>query len=310
MLYAPGFALWGRKVSWNRAKKTAREHRSILKDFPDGINGAVTPEQYKEWCGMSTAVVIMGACGRMGRTIAELAKSDAAFTLAGMVERGECVGQLQGEACPTGTRVEDILPQAPGAVVVDFTAPEASLHTAREAARLGNSVVIGTTGFNDVQKAELAELAVTIPLFWAPNMSIGVNVLLKILPQLVRLLGEKYDLDIMEIHHNKKKDAPSGTALRLAECLAEARDWNPSEVECCARHGIIGARPKEEIGIQSLRGGDVVGVHTVYCMGPGERIEVTHQAHSRETFAQGALRAAQWLATQKAGRLYSMSDML
>lgn len=259
---------------------------------------------------MSTAVVIMGACGRMGRTIAELAKSDAAFTLAGMVERGECVGQLQGAACPTGTRVEDILPQAPGAVVVDFTAPEASLHTAREAARLGNPVVIGTTGFDDAQKAELAELALTIPLFWAPNMSIGVNVLLKILPQLVRLLGEKYDLDIMEIHHNKKKDAPSGTALRLAECLAEARDWNPSAVECCARHGIIGARPKEEIGIQSLRGGDVVGVHTVYCMGPGERIEVTHQAHSRETFAQGALRAAQWLATQKAGRLYSMSDML
>ena len=140
-------------------------------------------------------------------------------------------------------------------------------------------------------------------------MSIGINVLLKVLPELTRLLGEKYDLEMVELHHNRKKDAPSGTALKLAECLAEARDWNLPDVACYHREGIIGARPKEEIGVQSIRGGDVVGVHTVYFMGQGERIEVTHQAHSRENFAQGALRAAQWLARQPAGRLYTMQDM-
>jgi 4-hydroxy-tetrahydrodipicolinate reductase len=141
-------------------------------------------------------------------------------------------------------------------------------------------------------------------------MSVGVNVLLKILPQLVTLLGEQYDLEMVELHHNKKKDSPSGTALRLAECLAEARKWDLDTVANYHREGIIGERPHEEIGIQTIRGGDVVGVHTVYALGPGERIEVTHQAHSRETFAAGAIRAAKWLAQNRPGKLYTMSDML
>ena len=140
-------------------------------------------------------------------------------------------------------------------------------------------------------------------------MSIGVNVLLKVLPELTRALGEKYDIEMVELHHNRKKDSPSGTALRLGECLAEARGWDLDDVRCSARDGIIGERPKAQIGIQAIRGGDVVGVHTVYFMGPGERIEVTHQAHSRETFAQGALRAAAWLCGQQPGRLYGMQDI-
>ena len=258
---------------------------------------------------MATSLIITGACGRMGKTIRELAQADPAFVVAGLLERGERVAELTGQVCPVGSRAEDLVPQIPGAVIIDFTAPDATLETARVAARQGNPMVVGTTGLNDAQRAELVELATVIPLFWAPNMSIGINVLLKVLPELTRLLGGTYDLEMVELHHNRKKDAPSGTALKLAECLAEARDWNLPDVACCHREGVIGARPKEEIGVQSIRGGDVVGVHTVYFMGQGERIEVTHQAHSRENFAQGALRAAQWLVGQPAGRLYTMQDM-
>ena len=125
-----------------------------------------------------------------------------------------------------------------------------------------------------------------------------------------RMLGEQHDVEMVELHHSRKKDSPSGTALKLAECLAEAKGWNLPEVACYHREGIIGERPHKEIGLQTLRGGDVVGGHTVYFMGPGERIEVTHQAHSRENFAGGALRAARWLAGQKPGKLYSMRDVL
>ncbi|MDD2967430.1 MAG: 4-hydroxy-tetrahydrodipicolinate reductase [Desulfovibrionaceae bacterium] len=258
---------------------------------------------------MKTGIVVMGACGRMGKTICDLVNADERYTLAGMVERPEALAKLAGAACPVGDSLHSVLPQAPGAVIIDFTAPEASLANAQAAAQYGSPLVIGTTGFSDEQKAQLAGYAAQTPLFWASNMSIGVNVLLKILPELARVLGEQYDIDIMEIHHNKKKDAPSGTALTIAECLAKARGWELNDVRNSARDGIIGARPHKEIGVQALRGGDVVGVHTVYFMGAGERIEVTHQAHSRENFAQGALRAALWLKEQPAGKLYSMNDI-
>ena len=258
---------------------------------------------------MTTSVVVSGACGRMGKTITELVRNDAACALAGLLERGDLLAKVGQVECPVAGSPEELLPKAKGAVIIDFTAPEASLATARVAASHGNPVVIGTTGLNEAQKAELAELAKRVPIFWAPNMSIGVNVLLKVLPELTRLLGEQYDVEMVELHHNRKKDSPSGTALRLAECLAEAKDWNLKDVACYHREGIIGERPKKEIGVQTIRGGDVVGVHTMYFMGPGERIEVTHQAHSRETFAQGAIRAAKWLVQQPAGRLYSMPDI-
>ncbi len=258
---------------------------------------------------MAIPVIIMGAAGRMGSTLARLARADAGLRLVGVVEREERLADAQGAGCPAHTDVRELLRTSPGAVIVDFTAPSSSLDTARAAAEVGAAHVIGTTGFSDEERALLAETAKRTPVFWSPNMSVGVNVLLKALPELTRLLGEDYDLEMVEIHHNKKKDAPSGTALRLAECLAEARGWELKESACCCREGIIGARPQREIGIQTLRGGDVVGVHTVYFMGPGERIELTHQAHSRENFANGALRAVRWLHGKPAGRLYSMQDM-
>ena len=255
-----------------------------------------------------TSLVIMGATGRMGSTIANLALEQG-MTLAAVLERPEKVAELKHWGCLTGSDPEQVLPQVPGAVIIDFTAPEATMHTARCAARFGNPMVIGTTGLNADQKKEVDVLAQSTPLFWSANMSLGVNVLLELLPDLVKMLGPDYDLEMVELHHNRKKDSPSGTALRLAECLAEARDWKLEDVGCYHREGIIGERPKKEIGVQAIRGGDVVGVHTVYFMGPGERIEVTHQAHSRENFAQGALQAARWLPTQTSGKVYSMKDI-
>lgn len=261
---------------------------------------------------MSLSLIVMGASGRMGTSVAALAREQG-IPIAAMLERPDRVDALKNIApqnCLVGSDAEQLFPQAAGAVVIDFTAPEASLHTARVAAKCGNPVVIGTTGFSADQRAELENLARTARLFWSPNMSVGINVLLEVLPQLTRMLGPDYDLEMVELHHNRKKDSPSGTALRLAESLAEARDWKLEDVARYHREGIIGERPKREIGIQAVRGGDVVGVHTVYFMGHGERIEVTHQAHSRENFAQGALRAARWLAECEPGRLYSMSDVL
>ena len=258
---------------------------------------------------MSIPVIIMGAAGRMGATLVGLVRANAEFTLVGVVERQERIAAIASCDCPAETDVAVLLQQHPKAVIVDFTSPASSLATARAAAQTGAAHVMGTTGLSEAERAELAELAKKTPLFWSPNMSVGVNVLLKVLPELTRLLGSGYDLEMMEIHHNRKKDAPSGTALRLAECLAEAKDWPLAETACYHREGIIGERPAKEIGIQTLRGGDVVGVHTVYYFGPGERIEVTHQAHSRENFANGALRAVRWLHGRAPGKLYSMRDI-
>lgn len=258
---------------------------------------------------MRTSIIVAGAGGRMGKTIIESARADNQCLLAGVVARGDTPAGLGPLDCPVGASLDALLPKAEGAVVIDFTAPEASLEMARAAARHGAPLVIGTTGFNDAQKDELRALASKTPLFWAPNMSVGVNVLLRILPELTKLLGEQYDVEMVELHHSRKKDSPSGTALNLAECLAEAKGWDLSEAACYHREGIIGERPRDQIGVQTIRGGDVVGVHTVYFLGPGERIEVTHQAHSRETFAQGAIRAAKWLARQRSGKIYGMHDI-
>lgn len=256
-----------------------------------------------------TDVIIMGAKGRMGATLAALAKADEELRLAGVTERSGNVTGLESLGCPVSESLEELLKAAPQAVVVDFTAPAASLKMVETAGKFGNAAVIGTTGLDKDQQAVLAEAAKTQRIFWAPNMSVGVNVLLKVLPELVKALGPAYDMEMVETHHRMKKDAPSGTALKLAQCLAEARGWDYDEVKRHCRDGIIGARPQKEIGVQTLRGGDVVGDHTVFFFGPGERIEVTHRAHSRETFAQGALRAAKWLSGRQPGKLYTMQDM-
>lgn len=260
---------------------------------------------------MQTPIIVMGAAGRMGTIIARFVREDANLRLAGQVEHPDFVSRLQPEeGCVNSGDLDAVLSQVGKSVIIDFTAPELSLATAEIAARHGAAHVIGTTGLTPEQTARLEALAAKTPVFWSPNMSIGVNVLVKILPELVKLLGEEYDLEMVEIHHNKKKDSPSGTALRLAKAMVEARGWDMQETACCCREGIVGERPHKEMGLQAVRGGDVVGVHTAYFLGPGERIEVTHQAHSRENFAQGAVRAAKWLIAQKPGRLYSMEDII
>jgi 4-hydroxy-tetrahydrodipicolinate reductase len=229
--------------------------------------------------------------------------------LAGVTERPEHLEAVSRHG-RASSEVADLLAVIPKALVLDFTTPEASLAAARKAADQGACHVIGTTGLSGAQKEELARLAEKTPLFWSPNMSVGIAALVAILPDLARILGADYDLEVQEIHHARKKDSPSGTALRLAEVLAEARGWKLEGTARYHRQGLIGERPREEIGLQTLRGGDVVGVHTVYFLGTGERLELTHQAQSRENFAAGALRAARWLYARAPGRLYGIQDML
>ena len=260
---------------------------------------------------MAIPVVVMGAAGRMGTMLVRMVAEAEDLELAAVIERESQLEAVEKYGCLSGSDISAVLARLEKTpVIIDFTAPSASLDTAKAAAAAKAPIVIGTTGFTQEEKNTLEYLAAQTPLFWSPNMSVGVNVLLKVLPELTKLLGAEYDIEMTEIHHNKKKDAPSGTAVRLAETLAEARGWSLEETACYHREGIIGARPEKEIGIQALRGGDVVGVHTVYFMGPGERIELSHQAHSRENFASGALRAVRWLHDRSAGKLYSMQDIL
>jgi len=258
---------------------------------------------------MKNNLIIMGAAGRMGTMIANLATEEG-FSLSGLADRVECLDRLTHWGCQVGSELAPMLVDHPQAVIIDFTTPQATLCTARLAAQYGNPLVSGVTGLSAEQKQELERLAVQTPILWSPNMSVGVNVLLTILPRLAHMLGEDYDLEMVEIHHNKKKDAPSGTALRLAEGMAESRGWKLDDVMCCLREGLNNERPSRQIGIQAVRGGDVAGVHTAYFIGQGERIEVTHHAHSRENFARGALRAARWMIGRSFCKLYSIQDIL
>ncbi len=258
---------------------------------------------------MSIPIIVMGAAGRMGSIVCRMVREDTSFRLAGQLDQASRLEAIEPrEGCAVASDLGAVLEKTKNAVIIDFSSPESSLATAGMAARHNAAQVIGTTGLDAEQRGALEDLALKTPIFWSPNMSVGVNVLLKVLPELVRLLGESYDLEMTEIHHNRKKDAPSGTALRLAEAMLAARDRTMKDAVCC-REGIVGERTHKEMGLQAIRGGDVVGIHTAYFLGPGERIEVSHHAHSRENFAQGALRAAKWLAVQKPGKLYSMSDM-
>ena len=261
---------------------------------------------------MALPVIIMGAAGRMGAILARLVEEAGDLTLAAVLERPEAEARLAGFAASgvlVSSDIRSVLPKCPGAVIIDFTAPKASMLNARAAAENGNPIIIGTTGFSEEQIAELTALAEKSLVFRSSNMSVGINVIMDILPQLTALLGEAYDVEMTEIHHNKKKDAPSGTALLLAEPLLKARGLSSADINT-NRFDVREPRKHDEIGIQSLRGGDVVGVHTVYYMGPGERIELTHHAHSRENFANGALRAARWISSQTPGRVYNMQDVL
>ena len=221
---------------------------------------------------MALSIIVMGAAGRMGSTIARLVNEADDLSLAAVLERQEAEDRLaafKASGALISSDISKVLPACPGAVVIDFTAPEATMVTARAAAENGNPVIIGTTGFSDEQLAELDELASRSLVFRSANMSVGINVIMDILPRLTALLGDAYDVEMMEIHHNKKKDAPSGTALLLAEPLLKAKGLTRDDINT-NRFDVREPRKHAEIGIQSLRGGDVVGVHTIYYMGPGD----------------------------------------
>lgn len=264
---------------------------------------------------MSTRIAVLGASGRMGRAIIRIISQTEGVRLTAAVERpgapdeGMDAGLLAGTQ-ELGVPVTCAFPAAGVAEAwIDFTSPSATLANAQAASKAQAALVVGTTGLSDEQKAHVAEQAKSTPIVLAPNMSVGVNVLLKLVADAARTLGPGYDIDIVEAHHKLKRDAPSGTALRLAEAAAEGRGVSLSSVACYARHGDVGPRPEGEIGIQTLRGGDVVGDHTVFFFGANERIEITHRASSRDAFAGGAVRAAAWAAGRTPG-LYDMRDVL
>ncbi len=197
----------------------------------------------------------------------------------------------------------------PGTVIIDFTRPEASLTYLRAAAKKAVPIIVATTGFEPRQTAEIKRLSRRTPVLLSANTSLGVNVLLSLISRAARMLGDDYDVEIVEAHHRFKKDAPSGTALALGRAVAGALNRDLDKVGIHGRKGIIGERSKKEIALLSVRAGDIVGEHTVIFGGIGERLEFIHRAHSRDTFAKGAIRAAQWLARQKPG-LYGMQDVL
>ncbi|HEY6907971.1 MAG TPA: 4-hydroxy-tetrahydrodipicolinate reductase [Myxococcales bacterium] len=253
--------------------------------------------------------VVAGAAGKMGSRVLAALRAEKDFAIAGAFERpdSEQVGHvIEGATVSPG--IEQAL--AGGAdVVIDFTAPAASVQNARACAERGVGLVIGTTGLSPAQKAELAAAARRIPLLIAPNMSVGVNVLFRLVAEAARALGSAYEVEIVEMHHRMKRDAPSGTALALADAAAGALGLDVRSASVYERHGETGARKAGSIGVQSLRGGDVVGDHTVYFLADGERLELTHRATSRDNFARGAVRAARFVAGRKPG-LYDMQDVL
>ena len=263
-----------------------------------------------------TKTIVAGAAGRMGCRLVSLIKDSPALMLAGALESkghpslGEDAGEMAGSG-HAGVSITDNLSSLmeQGEVLIDFSAPEPTLEHMRTVVRHRRAIVVGTTGFSPVQLDELKSLAQQIPCVLSPNMSVGINLICKVIGEMARTLGEDYDIEVIEAHHRLKKDAPSGTALQIAEVLARSVNRDLSQVGVFARKGIIGERVKGEIGIQTIRAGDIVGDHTILFGGMGERIEVTHRASSRDTFAQGAIRAAKWIVRQPPG-LYDMMDVL
>ncbi len=263
------------------------------------------------------SVVVAGAAGRMGKRLVDLVNAQAEAEIVGALEYSEhpFLGKDAGEVAGIGrlgVPLVGSLKELAGSgaqVMIDFTAPQATLANLEWAVAEQVAMVIGTTGMSLEERGLLAAAAREIPVVFAPNMSVGVNVLFKVVAEVAAILGEDFDVEILEAHHRLKKDAPSGTAVRLGEIVAETlgRDYEKDAV--FARQGFTGERTQREIGMQTLRAGDIVGEHTVMFGGMGERLEVIHRAHSRDNFASGAVRAALWLAGREPG-LYDMQDVL
>ena len=259
---------------------------------------------------------ITGAAGRMGAALIAAVHETGDILVTAATERADSPRLGQDMGLITGSSRSGVLLTADLAsvlgdvdVVIDFTAPDATLRHAALCAERGKSIVIGTTGLSATARDTIAGLAQQVPVVLAPNMSVGVNLLFKLVLEAARTLGDDYDVEIVETHHRLKKDAPSGTALRLAEVAAEALGLDRERDLVRTRDGQVGERPRRTIGVQALRGGDVVGDHTVFFLGQGERLELTHKATSRGNFAQGALRAARWVVRQPPG-VYDMQDVL
>jgi len=249
---------------------------------------------------MSVKLVISGCCGRMGRSIAALALTDSVFTIGAALEAAghEAISHDYGAVLGRSALLQVLVGDDPrqalarGDVLIEFTVPAVTVEHVKLAQQLGKPMVIGTTGLSEAQIGTLQSAAKTIPIVFSPNMSVGVNVLFELAQAAAQRLGDAFDVEVVESHHRQKKDTPSGTAKRLADVLASAR-----------------SQPSTSIPVHAVRAGDIVGDHTVIFAGPSERLELTHRAHSREVFAQGALRAAKFVLGRKPG-LYDMSHVL
>lgn len=260
--------------------------------------------------------IVIGAAGRMGMRIINTIHNTERIKLVGAVESkghpriGVDAGELLGIGkmdIPIIDRLDQI--GSDFDALIDFTTPESSLNSLEYVVLKKKAAVIGTTGFSKQQTERIRTLTEDCPCVFSPNMSVGINLMFNIISRLAHVLQDDYDIEIIESHHRLKQDAPSGTALKMAQILANTLQRNLDRVAVHQRKGLIGKRSHEEIGIQVIRAGDIVGEHTVLFAGPGERLEITHRAHSRDTFAQGAVKAAQWVVRQQPG-LYDMDDVL
>lgn len=260
-------------------------------------------------------VVIAGVSGRMGHALLDGVFSDSVLQLHAALDRAgsPMIGRDAGEQFGkmSGVKITSDVPAAlQGAdVLVDFTRPEASMQYLQACQQANVKLVIGTTGFSDTEKSAIEDTAKQTAIVFAPNMSVGVTLLINLVEQAARVLNDGYDIEVVEMHHRHKVDAPSGTALRLGEAAAKGIDKALKDCAVYAREGVTGERETGTVGFATLRGGDVVGDHTVVLAGTGERVELTHKASSRATFAQGALRAAKFLADKPNG-LFDMRDVL
>ena len=251
------------------------------------------PSRFTHHASRMTKIIITGSKGRMGQALISCAKSFRELEVVAQIDKDDDLGGVIGK----------------GDVVLDFSAHSVTPGVAALCARHHKAMVIGTTGHTDTDKFEITKVVAGIPVVWASNFSTGVNTLFWLTRKAAEILGPNYDIEVVEMHHRLKRDAPSGTAKTLAEILADVRKLHLADAARHGRVGIVGERMQSEIGVHSIRGGDVVGDHTVIFANTGERVELTHKASSRDTFANGALRAALWVVKQKPG-LYDMQDVL
>lgn len=257
---------------------------------------------------------VTGAAGRMGRTIIQALSEASDMQLALALERADstAIGRDAGELAGIGSLGRPVQADFAGAdfdVLIDFSQPAATLTYIERCQTVGRKMVIGTTGFDEAGRRSIRTAAERIAIVFAPNMSVGVNLCFHLLDVAARVLGDDVDIEVMEAHHRHKQDAPSGTALRMGEVLAQALGRNLKQDAVFGRHGVTGERPRRQIGFSTVRAGEIVGEHTVLFAGAGERVEITHKAESRLTFAAGALRAARWVMAKDRG-LFDMQDVL